>query len=106
MSLESDVRNEVRQLAGNAIEAIIGAAERERARKRTEACEEELVAVEMQRRLRLDPHFVAFRRARIAIWRFRARRHASRCAAQRAAGDPLACLLCDEIERRKGHLTA
>lgn len=104
MSLESQVRNEIRQIAGNAIAAIIDARQREQARKRAEACEEELVAVEMQRRLRFDPHFVPLRRFRIAIWRLRARKHASRCAAQRAAGHPLACLLCDEIERRKGHL--
>lgn len=100
MSIESEVREEIRHFTASAIESIVGAVEREQARQRVEACEEQLVAEEMQRRLRNDPHFVWFRRWRIAKWRRKARQHASRCFAQKMAGDKLACLLCEEMDRR------
>lgn len=92
MSLESQVRNEVRELAGTAIESIVGAAERERARLRIEACYEEKVAAEMLRRL---PKWRLLARG---IWRVKHRLRASNCAAQRAA-DPQADAICKAMER-------
>lgn len=94
MSLESQVRNEVREIAGTAIESIVGAAERERARLRIDACYEERVAAEMLRRL---PKWRALARA---IWRVKHRLRASNCAAQRAR-DPQAEQICRAMERTR-----
>lgn len=95
MSLEDQVREEIRQFTATAIGEIVGAAEREAARKRIEACEEELVAIEVLRRL---PRWRWLKRA---ILRAKARNHGARCAAQRALRDPLTERLCQELDRRR-----
>lgn len=96
-SLESEVREEVRRLATSVIDSIIGAAEREAARQRAEACIEEEVALQMFRRL---PRWRWLARLR---WRAKHRRHASRCAAMRAI-DARTDALCRQFAfaRRRG----
>lgn len=91
MTLERQVAQEVRALAGTAAEAIVGGIERERARIRAEACIEEQVAAEMFRRL---PRWRWLARL---IWRSKHRRRAARCAAIRLH-DPEVDTICNAMK--------
>lgn len=93
MSLRSEILDEVRELAEQASHGIISAIEREAARRRAEACVQVLFHRRMAARL------PKWRRIARAWHRALARRSEARCAAQRAAGNPVACKMCEAAER-------
>jgi hypothetical protein len=93
MSLRSTVLSEVRELAEQAGKGIVSAIEREAARRRAEACKQYLFHARMTERL------PRWRRIARAWHRALARRSEARCEAQRAAGNPIACKLCEAVER-------
>ena len=94
MSIEREARRAAVEVASNAIDALVSAAEREAARKRVEGCTDMVFHEAMVLRL------PKWRRIAKAIHRYKARRARSRCDALRASGDPVACRMCSDAKMR------
>lgn len=92
MSLEREVRDAVLGRMDTAITAIVDARERELARRRAEACLEEIVGEEMLRRL---PKIRWIARL---IWKRRHRIAASQCEAQRRINPHETRRMCDAMK--------
>jgi hypothetical protein len=93
MSLRRQVLDDLEQIADVAVTGIIGGIEREAARRRAQACMQHVFHKLMAARL------PKWRRVARAVHRALARRSEARCEALRAAGDPIACKLCEAAER-------
>lgn len=94
MSIEREARRAAVEVASNAIDALVSAAEREQARQRVAGCTDAIFHAAMLRRL--------------PRWRWLARFHHRRrlaraqsfCDALRSKGDPVACRMCAEAKQR------
>lgn len=85
--LEKQAWETARSAIGTAIEAIVDSRDREAARRRTEACTEELVAEEMLRRLKKWRFLARFH------WRRRLNKAAAYCKAQ-CGNDARLAMVC------------
>lgn len=94
MSIEREVRQAAVDVASNALDALVSAAEREQARQRVAGCTDMLFHEAMSKRL---PRWRWLARAH---HRRRARKARAHCDALRAAGDPIACAMCTEAKTR------
>lgn len=94
VSLEREVRQAAVEVASNAIDAIVSAAEREAARQRVQGCTDFIFHDTLARRL---PKWRWLARAH---HRRRARRARAHCDALRSSGDPVAICMCAEAKTR------
>jgi hypothetical protein len=94
VSLESEARKAAVEVATNAIDALVSAAEREQARQRVAGCTDMLFHERMVQTL---PRWRWLARAH---HRRRARKARAHCDALRSTGDPVACRMCAEAKQR------